>query len=142
MVLALAAIGACGGGDEPDVRRDFIRVTPNVDLLGDGQTVEISIQASCDWAITKDAEWISVTPSSGSRNLSVNISAGKNTSGSQRIAVLTVNGGTAPTQRITVTQAKSSDSDPSGPTDPTNPTDPDNPDTQKEPEAGDNLPPS
>ena len=146
MVLALAAIGACGGGDdpedEPDVRIDLLDVTPSVELLGDGSTADITIKANCDWTITKDDAWLSVTPSSGKGTESVRITAGKNTSGDQRIAVLTVKGGTAPTKRITVTQTKSSDSDPSGPTEPTNPTDPDNPDTQKEPEAGDNLPPS
>jgi len=151
IILALAAIWACGGGDdsgdEPVISKDRLDVPPNLgELLGDGQTVELPIQANCAWTITKDAEWLSVTPSTGSGSQRVSVSAGKNNTGKQRMAVLTVKGGgSALTRMVTVTQAKGSDAEPTNPTDPTDPTEPtnpENPDTEKEPTADDNLPPS
>lgn len=63
--------------------------------------------------------------------------AGKNTTGSQRLAVLTVKGESVPARMVTVTQTKSLNSEETS-----DPSDPENPDTTKEPNAGDNLPPS
>lgn len=141
LLLSLAVVWACGGGDdsgdEPNISKDFVNVTPNVELLGDGQTVEINIQANCDWTITKDADWLSVIPSSGNGSQRVSITAGKNTTGSQRLAVLTVKGESVPARMVTVTQTKSLNSEESS-----DPSDPENPNTTKEPNAGDNLPPS
>lgn len=132
LLITLVLVSACGGSDdsdnEPNVSKDFIDVTPNVELLGDGQTVDVTISSNCNWIITKDIDWLSVTPSSGNGTQSISLSAGKNSSGDSRTAVLTIKGGTAPTRTITVTQGKASDSQ-----DPT---------TTGEPTADDNLPPS
>jgi hypothetical protein len=149
IILALAAIWACGGGDdsgdEPSISKDNIDVQTSVNLLGDGHTLEISVKANCSWTITWDADWLSVNPQSGHGTQQISITAGMNTTGSQRVAVLRVQGGSAPMRTVTVTQAKGSDAEPTNPTDPTDPTEPtnpENPDTEKEPTADDNLPPS
>lgn len=146
MALALAAIWACGGGDEPGdepvISKDNIDVQTSVNLLGDGHTLEIAITANCSWTIEWDADWLSVNPTSGHGTQQISITAGKNTTGDQRVDVLRVQGGSSPTRMVTVTQAKASDTEPTQPTNPTDPTKPENPDTEKEPTAGDNLPPS
>ena len=148
MVLALAAIGACGGGDdpedEPDVSPYMLQVTPTqLDFFGDAGSATFTINASdnCDWMITKQEDWLTVEPLDGKGRKDVKITIYPNKTGSQRIALIwvSVKDNSRPPVKVTVTQAKSSDSDPSGPTEPT---DPDPTDTQKEPEAGDNLPPS
>ena len=114
LLLLLAMIWSCGGGeddpDEPNITRDYINVVPNVELLGDGQTQEIDVSANCNWTIAKDAEWLSVTPTSGTNNQTITISAGKNSTGQARTAVLTIKGGSAPTRMVTITQSRSSDS--------------------------------
>ena len=141
MILLALAIGAwaCGGDDpedDPILSKDYVRVDPNAELLGDGQASEITVTSNCDWTITKDQDWISVNPSTGNGTRIISISAGKNTTGSQRIAILTVKGGNAPSPaRCKVTQAKASDS-------PSEPSEPTTPDTPKEPGADDNQPPS
>ena len=72
---------------------------------------EMIIRATCDWRIIKDADWLTVTPMSGDKDTrSVMVSAGKNSTGNVRTAILTINGGDAQTQRVVVTQQKSSDS--------------------------------
>ena len=113
--LLLLVCVACGGGDDaggggtPDINKDYLNVTPSVELLGDGQTTDITINANCSWAISKDADWLTVTPMSGSNTQTVTIAAMKNSTGSDRMAILTVQGGTAPTRKVTVTQKASSD---------------------------------
>ena len=104
-------IAACGGGGEPGtdgpvVSPDYINVSPNVSLLGDGQTTDITISANCSWSITNSATWLTVSPSSGSLTQTVKVSAGKNSTGEERVAILTVSGGKAPSRTITVTQPK------------------------------------
>ena len=95
--MLLIIFSACGGGDgdsdSPGISKDYLNVTPNLELLGDGQTTELTIDANCSWTITKDADWLSVSPMSGTNKQSVTITAGKNNTGSPRTAVLSVKGG-------------------------------------------------
>lgn len=105
---------ACGGGDEPGsdepiVSPDFIQVTPNLPLLGDGQETELMVTSNCRWTISFSAEWLSVTPTSGNNSGTLKVSAGKNTTGKERSATLTIQGGTAPSRSVVVTQAKGSE---------------------------------
>ena len=104
---------ACGGGDdsgdEPIVSKDYINVAPNLQLLGDGQETELRISANCSWTISNPASWLTVTPSSGTNNETVRVSAGKNSSSEDRTAILTIQGGNAPTRSVVVTQPKGSE---------------------------------
>ena len=113
--------------DKPVISNDYIRVAPNLQLLGDGQVEELAIEANCNWMITKTEEWLTVTPMSGSNSQLVKVSAGKNSTGAERTAILTVNGGTAPERQVMVTQSKSTEVVE---------------ETSKEPGANDNQPPS
>lgn len=131
VLWALLAV-ACGGGDDDSddvtVKKDQISVPPNFELLGDGEAKELPISATCDWRIIKDADWLTVNPMSGNKDTKPIVSASKNTTGVARTAILTINGGDAQTQRVVVTQAKSSDSQ--------------DPSSSGEPSADDNQPPT
>lgn len=113
--LLIMVCVACGGGDDagggnsPQPSKDYLSVTPNLELLGDGQTTDITIDANCSWTITKDADWLTVSPMSGSNKQTVTIAAMKNSTGADRMAILTVQGGTLPARRVTVTQKAASD---------------------------------
>lgn len=126
-LLIVACSGGDGPGEEPVVSKDYINVTPNLTLLGDGQETELKISANCSWTISINATWLTVTPSSGSNTETVKVSAGKNSSGSERNAILTVQGGNALKRTVMVTQAKGSDDTPA--------------DNTQVPGKDDNLPP-
>lgn len=101
---------ACGGGggdsdEEPIVSKDYINVAPNLQLLGDGQETELKISANCRWTISNSANWLTVSPSSGTNNETVKVSAGKNSTGQERTATLTIQGGNAPSRSVMVTQS-------------------------------------
>lgn len=105
---------ACGGGgddsdEEPIVSKDYINVAPNLQLLGDGQETELKVSANCRWTISNSASWLTVSPSSGTNNETVKVSAGKNSTGQERTATLTIQGGKAPTRSVVVTQSKGSE---------------------------------
>lgn len=97
--------GDDAGGENPIISADFIRVSPNLQLLGDGQVEELSIEANCNWTITKTQDWLTVSPTSGSNSQRVKVSAGKNSTGAQRTDVLTIRGGNVE-RYVMVTQAK------------------------------------
>ena len=133
-VLWALLVVACGGGDDDgdvNVRKDEIRIQQSLDLLGDGEAKEMPIKATCDWKITKEsnADWLTLTPMTGDKDTrSVIVSAGKNSTGVIRTTILTISGGDALTQRVMVTQAKSSDSQDTS--------------SSGEPSANDNQPPT
>lgn len=119
LVIGCVILIACGGGDGggggddgPQVSKDYLSVTPNVQLLGDGESKDITISANCSWSITKDADWITVNPTSGNGNQTITISAGKNTTNADRFAVLSVKGGSLPDRKVTVTQLTASAENP------------------------------
>ena len=123
---------ACGGGDDSEeitIKKDQIRIAQNLELLGDGEAKEMPIKATCNWNLTKDADWLTVTPMSGDKDTrSIMVSASKNSTGATRTAILTISGGDAQTQRVVVTQLKASDSQ--------------EPPSSGEPGADDNQPPT
>ena len=107
-------MSACGGSedigsDNPAISRDFISVSPSMQLLGDGQVSDLTIESNCEWSISKSEEWLTVTPMSGKNKQIVTVSAGKNSTGAERTAILTITGGTAPSRSVLITQAKANE---------------------------------
>lgn len=99
----------CGCGDElaeePLVSKDLVIVaTKSLQLQGDGEEADLLVTANCNWTITKSADWLTVNSTSGNNTETVKVSAGKNSTGAERTATLTVKGGTAPAQIVKVTQ--------------------------------------
>lgn len=94
MVLTMSACSGSSESEPVDVSKSFINVTPTVDMLGNGDTKDVDIRANCSWTIANSStEWLTVNPASGSGEGRVTLTAGKNTTGHQRTAVLTIAGG-------------------------------------------------
>ena len=99
--------GGNSGGETPS--KDYLSVTPSLELLAEGQTTDITINANCSWTISKDVDWVTVSPMSGTNTQTVMVSAMKNSTGADRMAILTVIGGSLPARRVTITQRKVED---------------------------------
>ena len=114
--IALLGIVACGGdeiggGDAPVVSKEYINVTSKLDFKSEGGDTEVTVSASCDWTVSKDADWVSVSPTSGSKNQSITVTVSRNNSGYDRTATITLKGsGNNLEKKISVTQAKTADS--------------------------------
>ena len=134
LLLLTFFVAACGGGgdDDPDdvtIKKDKITITERVELLGDGDSKNVPISATCDWAISEPDGWLIINPMRGGKNVtSISFSAGKNTTGVARSTTITISGGKAQTIFIKVTQQKASDSQ--------------EPSSSGEPSADDNQPPT
>lgn len=105
LLLTACDKGDDAGGDNPVISSDFIRVSPNLQLLGYGQVEELSIEANCNWTITKTQGWLKVDPTSGSNSQRVKVFAEKDSTGAQRTDVLTIRGGNVE-RYVMVTLAK------------------------------------
>lgn len=90
------AFVACGGGDDSGsepivVSNDYISVsTSSIQLPGDESEQELKITANCNWSVSSDVDWISVSPSFGNGNSTVIVSASLNSTGSERMGTVTV----------------------------------------------------
>jgi uncharacterized protein (TIGR02145 family) len=63
----------------------------SLSLTGDSTTtVVFAISSTTGWAITSSADWLGANPSSGTGNVSITLTAAKNTTGSLRTASVTV----------------------------------------------------
>ena len=65
---------------------------------------EVTVTANVDWVVTDDADWISVSPSSGTNNGSFNVIVTANSTFTERTGKVTINGGDL-TRSLNVTQA-------------------------------------
>jgi len=63
-----------------------------------------AITSNTSWAVTDDQSWITVSPTSGSNNATVTVSASANTATTSRTGTVTVSGGSM-TRTVAVTQA-------------------------------------
>ena len=130
-LLMILVVTACGGDDvldedKPVIGKAFINVTPNLQLLADGQVADLRIEANSEWTITKADDWLTVTPMTGSNTQSVAVTAGKNPTRQERSAILTISSKDAPSRSVVVTQLASSSGT----------------QQQDEPAPDDNLPPT
>lgn len=112
LIMLVLAFSACGGGGDSggnsgtEISREYLSVTPNLELLAEGQSTEITISANCSWTITKNADWLTVSPMSGASSQQVTVSASRNTTREDRTAVLSVKGGSLPARMVTITQKR------------------------------------
>lgn len=97
-IAMIVVFAACGGGgdnggdyDSVVVTSDYISVQPSsIQLPGAETEQELTITANCNWSVSADVDWISLTPSSGNNNGSVTITASLNSTGADRTGTITV----------------------------------------------------
>jgi len=70
-------------------------------------SVSIAVTANTNWTVTGDQSWLSLTPTSGTNNGTITVSASANPGAASRSAMVTVNGGGI-SRALAVTQAGAS----------------------------------
>lgn len=95
-MVMMMAFAACSGDSIGDidsiiVSNDYLSVpSTSIQLSGDGSEQELKVSANCKWTVSSDANWISVNASSGDGNGTVNVSASLNSTGADRMGMITV----------------------------------------------------
>ena len=88
----------------------YVFVSPSsLNYSADGESKDVTVNSNINWTATTSANWLTITPSSGSGNEAFSVVAAENTSDSERTATITVSGQGAETQTISVTQASPND---------------------------------
>ena len=68
-------------------------------------TGTFSITSNASWTVSDDQSWLTVSPTSGSNNAAVTVTAQANTGTAARSAIVTASATGVPSQTVTVTQA-------------------------------------
>lgn len=95
-MVMMMVIVACSGDSIRDidsiiVSNDYLSVpSTSIQLSGDGSEQELKVSANCKWTVSSDANWISVNASSGDGNGTVKVSASLNSTGADRMGMITV----------------------------------------------------
>jgi len=102
--------GAGVSSQQVTVTQDEIKslsVTPSNQNVGPvtGST-SFSINSNTSWTIADDAEWLSISPSSGSGNETITATCAVNAFPSSRIGTITVSGAEVISKQVTVTQTE------------------------------------
>jgi hypothetical protein len=91
VAMAAAMVVSCGEKEEPIVPEITI-ATANIPAISDeGGSFTVSFTSSLDWTVTKDANWISVNPTSGSAGqATITITAQPNSTYDERTGSVTI----------------------------------------------------
>lgn len=113
VLWALLTVACGGGGDVSEgvtIKKDHINIVDKINLLGDGDSKDVAISATCNWMISEPDGWLTISPMKGDRNTkSITFTASRNTTGVARTTSIAISGGEAQTVFITVTQQRASD---------------------------------
>jgi len=95
-----SAASNCSTGTTLTVSPNTVSVAAAANSTG-----TFSVTSNTSWTVTDDQTWLTVSPSSGTNNGSVTVTAQQNTGASSRSAVATVAATGAASQTVTVTQS-------------------------------------
>ena len=112
------ALASCGSDGKDDPTGGVVSVTVAPEILqadAQKQNLELSVTVGADWAITSDADWVSLRPSGGVKNVTgiVKVSVDENKGFDERSALITILTGGKPVKTVTLTQDFASQVSPS-----------------------------
>lgn len=109
-ILVVVMLSACGGdlpeGELPVMSKDYLDAVTSLSLAGEGEEKNVDITANCDWTVSSDVSWLSVSPSSGSKNQTITITATANKSGDNRTGTVIIRSGQYVQRKMTISQTK------------------------------------
>ncbi|MBO7481616.1 MAG: C10 family peptidase, partial [Bacteroidales bacterium] len=84
---------------------NYVFVSPStLNYSADGGSNDVTVNSNINWTATTSANWLTISPASGSGNGAFSVVAAENTSNGERTATITVSGSGASSQTISVTQ--------------------------------------
>ena len=81
----------------------------SLSYIADGGSKDITVNSNTNWTATSSADWLTLSPTSGSNNGTITAVAAANTSNGERTATITVSASGVNPQTISVTQADPSE---------------------------------
>ena len=84
LVMCMAVLSSCKKDPELTVS------TNQISFSADGESVNLKVKSNTDWIITGNPSWLTVSPSTGSENANVLVSAQQNSETTPRKCTLTI----------------------------------------------------
>jgi uncharacterized protein (TIGR02145 family) len=108
LVVAIAAmsITSCKDNEsviEPDIYLNLDKETINANAAGGSQT--ITVTASVAWSASSDAEWVTISPTTGTGDGTISVQIANNPDVTSRTGTITVTGEGVESQKVAVSQA-------------------------------------
>ncbi len=105
-VFLVVGIIGCGTDEEPPENEipDNLTITSISSFSAAGEIHNFNITSNLDWVINNNADWISINPSSGSNNATVNVTVAANPNPNMRTQAINISGGNI-LRNLQITQA-------------------------------------
>lgn len=118
-VVVFTTLFSCGTKDlVEEVVLESLNLSSVSEFSANGEIQSVTITSNLNWNVTDNTSWITITPSNGVNNGTVNISVEENLTLTNRTGTVTVSGGSI-SKTLAITQAKGKDnSNTSGTLDP------------------------
>ncbi|WP_406682721.1 polysaccharide lyase family 7 protein [Seonamhaeicola sp. MEBiC1930] len=110
VLLVCAFLFSCSSSDSGSEEKiENLEVTSVSEFSAIEETKTITVTANLYWYTANNTDWITLSPTSGTNNGTINVTASTNTSNTIRTGVITVIGGDI-SQNVTITQAAKEES--------------------------------
>lgn len=92
LLVAFLSFGfvSCGGDDDDAPVTELSVDVAQLNLSADGQSQTFRITSNSDWTITGNPSWLTVNPSTGSKNKNIVVAASENTQTTERTCELQI----------------------------------------------------
>ena len=115
--LVLASLFGCSSKDQNEELLENLYIALVSEFPENGGSQSVALTSNLDWTASADDNWITITPSSGTKDGSIDISVGENPTYNKRSGVVTVSGGSI-SKSLSVTQSAAKNTGNSGSLDP------------------------
>jgi poly(beta-D-mannuronate) lyase len=115
--LILASLISCSSKDSNEELSENLYIALTSEFSENGGSQSVVLTSNLDWIATTDANWITITPSSGSDDGSIDVSVDENITNNKRSGIVTVSGGSI-SKTLSVTQSAAKNTGNSGDLDP------------------------
>jgi poly(beta-D-mannuronate) lyase len=102
--LILASLISCSSKDSNEEPSENLYIALTSEFSENGGSQSVTLTSNLNWTASADANWITITPSSGTDNGPINVSVDENLTNNKRSGIVTVSGGSI-SKTLSVTQA-------------------------------------
>ena len=112
--LVFTFLNSCGSKESEEVEvPDSLSISSVVEFSANQELQSVTVSSNLNWTAVDNVNWISITPSTGFNNGSINVSVAENSTFLKRTGIVTISGGSI-SKTLTIAQVGKENDQPSG----------------------------
>jgi poly(beta-D-mannuronate) lyase len=112
--LVFTFLNSCGSKESAEVEvPDSLSISSVVEFSANQDSQSVTVSSNLNWTAVDNVNWISITPSTGFNNGSINVSVAENLTFLKRTGIVTISGGSI-SKTLTIAQVGKENDQPSG----------------------------